>query len=278
MSDKPFLKKGALCVYDRFNRHIHYLRISVTDRCNLRCEYCNTGCDVPFIPHEDMLSFEEICDVVKTAVGMGFDKFRITGGEPLMRREVHKLIAMIAATDGVKDIGLTTNGMLLPRDAPLLAEAGLKRINISLDSLDPAEYKRITGNGNLQDVLDGIKAAQDVGFDPIKINCVIDRSPNEPRAQEVGAFAKENGFQVRFIHRMDTEQGEFHPVHGGMGGICNVCNRLRLTCTGKVLPCLFSDTSFDVRELGAEEALRRAIDIKPEKGISSHNHFRRTGG
>lgn len=265
-------------MFDRFNRRIHYLRISVTDRCNLRCYYCSSAGELPRLKHSDLLSFEEIEELVITAVKLGFDKIRLTGGEPLIRHGIEKLVAIIAKIQGIKDLSLTTNGTLLKEFAPLLAQAGLKRINISLDTLDAQQYEENTRGGNLNDVLEGIKAAQKVGFNPIKLNCVVAKNSQEPDAVAIKEFAKNEGLEARFIMRMNPEKGEFAPVEGGEGGICKICNRLRLTCDGKILPCLFSDLAFNVRELGAETAIRQAIEAKPELGVMSHNHFREVGG
>lgn len=257
-------------MYDKFNRHIHYLRISVTDRCNLRCRYCMPEAGVERLPHAQILSFEEIMEVVRTAVEMGVDKIRLTGGEPLVRRGIVDLVRMITAVEGVKDLGLTTNGILLPKYAKELKKAGLKRVNISLDTLDAVKYHEITRLGKLDEVMEGIRVAQEVGFDPIKINCVVMKSSDEPDAIAVKQFCKEQGLQVRFIHQMDLETGEFSIVEGGEGGDCAHCNRLRLTADGQMKPCLFSDIGFSVRELGVKQAILESLDNKPACGSMNH--------
>lgn len=265
-------------MYDRFNRNIDYLRVSVTDKCNLRCVYCMPPGGVPPIRHEDVLSFEEMAGFVQAATEFGVRKVRITGGEPLVRRNVVTLVQMLRAVPGIEDFGLTTNGTLLARFAAPLAAAGLRRINISLDAVDPQRYAMLTRGGNVGDVLEGIQAARDAGFFPIKLNCVIARSPEEPDAQAVAALGTRLGLDVRYIPRMDLSAGVFSKVIGGTGGDCGRCNRLRLSCDGWIRPCLFSDIKFNVRELGPQEALRRAIDAKPESGQRSGGRFNCIGG
>jgi cyclic pyranopterin phosphate synthase len=266
-------------MFDRFNRHIHYLRISVTDRCNLRCRYCMPEKGIRLIRHEDILTFEEIEGVIKTAVGLGIDKIRLTGGEPLVRKDITELVGMISRVKGITDLALTTNGVLLKNFAASLKEAGLQRVNISLDTLDQEKYKRITRGGDLKEVLEGIQAARDAGLDPIKINCVVFKSSDERDALLVKDFAAREGFQVRFIRQMDLESGEFSVVEGGEGGNCSICNRLRITANGMVKPCLFDNQEFSVRQLGAEEALMRAMHSKPQQGCSnSSGRFYNIGG
>ncbi len=266
-------------MYDSYRRKINYLRISVTDRCNLRCVYCMPESGVKLISHDEILSFEEIAEIVKVSAGLGIDKIRITGGEPLVRRGIVDLVRMIAVIPGINDLGMTTNATLLHQFAVPLKEAGLKRVNISLDTMDPDRYHQITRVGNLQAVIKGIEAAKTVGFDPIKVNCVIHKSPKEKDAQEVAQFCKENGLQVRFIKEMNLEKGVFSKVIGGEGGHCKMCNRLRLTANGKIKPCLFSDLEFDVRELGIEKAFYKAVGLKPESGSENRiNAFSNIGG
>lgn len=253
-------------MFDRYSRHIHYLRISVTDRCNLRCQYCMPEEGVPLIRHEEMLTFEEISDVVRIAVSLGIDKIRLTGGEPLARKGIANLVSMIAGIPGIRDLSLTTNGYFLKEYAVTLRKSGLQRVNISLDTLDPATYKRITRGGDIRYVLEGIQAARDAGLNPVKINCVVFRSSEERDALLVKDFADREGLQVRFIRQMNLENGDFTVVDGGDGGNCSKCNRLRLTAHGLVKPCLFSDQEFSVRQLGAERALVCALQAKPRKG------------
>ena len=264
---------------DRFGRTITYLRISVTDRCNLRCHYCMPAGGVKLLRHEDILSFEEIADVARAAVDMGVTKLRVTGGEPLVRRDIDVLIRMLSAIDGVEDLAMTTNAVFLAYRARTLAGAGLHRVNVSLDAIDPDRYAQITGGGDVTRVMAGIEAAKKAGMEPIKLNCVVEGSSSEPDARDVARFAKENGLQVRFIRRMVFETGTFSVVEGGSGGDCERCNRLRLSSDGLVRPCLLSDLGFSVRELGAKRALEEAVRGKPEAGTPcSHDWIRGIGG
>jgi GTP 3',8-cyclase len=266
-------------MFDRFNRHINYLRISVTDRCNLRCRYCMPEEGVQWLNPDDILSFEEIVEVVRSAIQMGINKIRLTGGEPLVRKDIVRLVGMIAEIEGVKDLALTTNGILLSELAGELRSAGLMRVNVSLDTLDPVRFKTLTRGGNLHQVLKGIQTAREAGLDPVKINCVVSGSSEEEDAVQVKKFALLNGLPVRFIHQMDLETGKFSIVDGGEGGNCGICNRLRLTASGMVKPCLFSEQEFSVRELGAERALIAALESKPLKGcVNRVGRFYNIGG
>ena len=264
---------------DSYKREINYLRVSVTDRCNLRCTYCMPADGVSLMRHEDILSFEEISDIVKVAVSKGISKVRITGGEPLVRRGIISLIEQIAIIPGILDLSMTTNGILLEEYAGQLAKAGIQRVNISLDTVDPQKYAEITRGGDIQKVVRGIAAAKKAGLSPIKINCVVKNSSKEPDALGVKDFCEKNGLQVRFIQLMDLEKGHFSVVDGGTGGDCSICNRLRLTANGKIKPCLFNDIEFDVRMLGAEKAITEAIKYKPECGnFKKNGHFSNIGG
>jgi cyclic pyranopterin phosphate synthase len=265
---------------DRFDRDIRYLRISVTDRCNLRCAYCMPKDGIALLDHADVLRFEEIRDFTAIAVNeFGFDKVRLTGGEPLVRKHLVDLIAMLRAIGGIKDFALTTNGILLSEFAQSIKDAGIMRINVSLDTIDRARYEAITCGGDVRDVLRGLAVAINVGFSKIKLNCVVRENSDEPDARSVAAFAKANGFEIRYITQMDIAKGTFKVVEGGTGGDCAACTRMRLTSNGLLYPCLFNDMHFSLRELGAREALRRAIDAKPERGeCSKHNRFNRLGG
>lgn len=251
---------------DRWGRAIDYLRISVTDRCDLRCLYCRPGAEASPLPRRSLLSFEEIAAVARAAVKKGMTKVRLTGGEPLVRRKVETLVAMLAAIPGLRDLSMTTNGLSLAAKAKVLAEAGLIRINVSLDAVDPGRYAAITRGGDVRRVLAGIKAARHCGLDPVKLNCVVERSSRERDARDVADFAMRQGLAVRFIRRMDLARGHFTEVEGGEGGRCVSCNRLRLTCDGFIRPCLFSDHSFSVRELGIGAALDQALAHKPLQG------------
>ena len=254
---------------DRFGRAITYLRVSVTDRCNLRCTYCMPPEGVTLLPHDRILSFEEITDVVAAAVEMGVSKVRLTGGEPLVRRGIADLVRMIAHIHGICDLAMTTNGLLLGSMADDLKAAGLMRVNVSLDAIDPARYAAITRGGRVSAVLAGIDAAVAARLTPVKLNCVIGESTDEPDARDVAEFARARHLAVRFIRRMDLAGGSFSVVEGGEGGNCPACNRLRLTSEGLIRPCLFSDIGYSVRELGPREAIGRALADKPEAGRAS---------
>lgn len=186
---------------DQFQRDIHYLRLSVTDRCNLRCIYCMPECGIEKKGHQDILSFESTIRIVKAASRLGIHKVRITGGEPLVRRNVVGLIEQIKGTEGIQSVHMTTNGILLKAMAKDLKSAGLDRINISLDTLNPERYREITRGGDLQSVLEGITAARSVGFNNIKFNVVLIGGFN---TDELNKFIQlsQQGIDVRFIELM----------------------------------------------------------------------------
>jgi len=186
---------------DSFGRVHNNLRISVTDRCNLRCTYCMPE-EVTFMERSELLSFEEIAHFVRVAVPLGIDKIRLTGGEPLMRRDLPRLAQMIAAIPGIRDVGLTTNGILLANSAQALYDAGLRRINISLDTLDPARFRQLARRDGLEKVIDGILAAKRAGFHPIKINAVSIRGMTEAEVVPLAQFARLHGLEMRFIEYM----------------------------------------------------------------------------
>ncbi|HSV88651.1 MAG TPA: radical SAM protein [Bacteroidales bacterium] len=266
-------------MFDRFNRRINYLRISVTDRCNLKCRYCMPEGNVRFFKPGEILSFEEIREAIKVAVSLGIDKIRLTGGEPLVRKDIVDLVRMIASVEGIKDLSLTTNGLLLNGFALPLADAGLTRINVSLDTLDPIKFSALTRGGNLDLVLAGIEAAKSAGLNPIKVNCVIKSNHLEPDAVAVKNFCNHNGLVARFIKQMDLQNGHFERVEGGSGGDCASCNRLRLTSNGMIKPCLFSNSEFNIRHLGVRQAIEMALAIKPAKGAKNLNNcFHNIGG
>ena len=189
---------------DSYHRPLRDIRISVTDRCNFRCTYCMPFDEYVWIDKQEILSFEEITRLARIFVRLGADQIRLTGGEPLVRRGLDKLISQLSALDGLKDLSLTTNGSLLAEQARDLAAAGLKRINVSIDTLDPEKFKRITKRGELARVLDGLFAAQAVGLAPIKINAVIERGVNDDDVIELVEFARHHGFAMRFIEYMDV--------------------------------------------------------------------------
>ncbi len=188
--------------WDRFGRRLHYLRISVTDHCNLRCVYCMPE-DMTFMPQHALLQDDELLTLVSIFAELGFDKIRLTGGEPTVRAGIVDLVRAIARTPGIRTVTMTTNGILLSRMAHDLARAGLQRVNISLDTLDPAKFRRLTRWGRLEDVLAGIQAAEDAGLTPIKINAVVVRGYNDGQdVVDLAALTLEKPWQVRFIEMM----------------------------------------------------------------------------
>jgi cyclic pyranopterin phosphate synthase len=196
------LIETAAPLVDAFRRPITYLRISVTDRCNLRCVYCMPEAGLPWIPKPDVLSFEEIETIVRAAARIGVRSIRLTGGEPLIRRDLERLVAKLAAIPGVDDIALSTNGLLLADQAPALYAAGLRRVNISLDTLRDDRFTAIARRPGLARVLEGIDAALAVGLRPVKLNCVLMRGTNDDELEAFAALTRERAVHVRFIEVM----------------------------------------------------------------------------
>jgi len=186
---------------DTFGRIHNNLRISVTDRCNLRCTYCMPE-EVVFLDKSELLTFEEIVRFVRIAAPLGIDKIRLTGGEPLMRRGLARLVRMLREVDGIHDLGITTNGLLLAAHAQELYDAGLRRINISLDTLDPKRFRELSRRDGLENVLAGIEAAKHAGFHRIKINAVSIRGITESEVVPLACFAREHALELRFIEYM----------------------------------------------------------------------------
>jgi cyclic pyranopterin phosphate synthase len=189
---------------DTYRRPIRDLRISVTDRCNFRCLYCMPLDEYEWIDKKEILTFEEIARLVRLFIPLGVNKIRLTGGEPLVRRDLHLLIAKLSRLEGLQDLCLTTNGSLLTEQVPVLKQAGLKRLNVSIDTLDPEKFRRITKRGDLDKVLEGLFAAKRCGLSPIKINAVIERGVNDGDILSLVEFSRENGFPIRFIEYMDV--------------------------------------------------------------------------
>jgi cyclic pyranopterin phosphate synthase len=186
---------------DRFGRKIHYLRISLTDHCNLRCVYCMPE-DMTFRPNAELMQDDELIQLVRLFTNLGFDKFRLTGGEPTVRAHVVDLVREIAATPGVHSLSMTTNGVLLGKLAEPLKKAGLQRVNVSVDTLNPAKFKRLTRWGSFEQVWEGIEAAERAGLTPIKLNAVVVRGYNESDVVDLAALTLKNPWQVRFIEMM----------------------------------------------------------------------------
>jgi len=193
---------------DRFGRVHTNLRVSVTDRCNIRCFYCMPEANIRFKPRSEILTFEEIERFVRVAVQLGVDKVRLTGGEPLVRADLPRLVARLASIDGLRDVALTTNGILLAQHAEALKAAGLHRLNISLDAMHEETFERISRRSGLHHVFEGIAAAQRVGFERIRLNAVAIRGITEDEIVPLGRFAREQGLELRFIEFMPLDAEE----------------------------------------------------------------------
>lgn len=283
---------------DSFGRTIRYLRISVTDLCNYRCRYCMGEDGVEKCAHGDLLTFEEIARIAAAAVRLGVDKIRLTGGEPLVRRGILELCRMLRAIPGLSELTMTTNGSLLPRYAAGLRAAGVDRLNISLDTLDPDRFRAVTRVGALADVLAGLDAAERAGFTGTKLNVVLIGGFNDDEIPAFVELTKERDLSVRFIELMpigcaagwDAEQfisadavlsavpalerigtqgvATLCRVPGYRGTVglippmsakfCAGCDRIRLTADGKLKPCLHSAEELPLRGLHGD-ALERAI-------------------
>ncbi len=186
---------------DDFGRRVSYVRISVTDRCDFRCVYCMSE-EMTFLPRAQVLTLEELAMVARAFIELGVEKVRLTGGEPLVRRDIGSLVEQIGDLPGLNDFAMTTNGASLPKHAQRLREGGLKRLNISLDSLDPERFRRLTRTGELQRVIDGIRAAREAGFERIKLNAVILKGRNDDEVLDLVEFARHEGLDISFIEEM----------------------------------------------------------------------------
>ncbi len=297
---------------DRYARSITYLRLSVTDLCSLRCRYCVPAEGVPKRDHRDISSVEELVEIAQAAVDCGVRKVRLTGGEPLVRRGILDICRGIAAIPGVEELCLTTNGVALSQLAGPLREAGVNRLNVSLDTLRPDRFAYITRVGRLEDVFRGLEAAAEAGFAGMKLNVVLMKGFNDDEIPGFVDLARRYPLEVRFIELMPIGQGRtaqflpaqtvlnacpaLRPVEGsgvarryrspggqGLVGLiepmshrfCGSCDRIRVTADGKLKPCLHSDQEIPLRGLHGE-ALRRAIQTgitaKPER-----HHMDETG-
>jgi GTP 3',8-cyclase len=187
--------------FDRFGRKIHYLRISLTDHCNLRCIYCMPG-EMTFRPPAEMMQDTEVLQLAHLFAGLGFDKIRLTGGEPTVRAHIVEIVRGITAIPGIRSVSMTTNGVLLSKLSKPLAAAGLERVNISIDTLNPAKFKRLTRGGDIEDIWEGILAAEAAGLKPVKLNAVVVRGYNEEDVIDLARLTCEHPWQVRFIEMM----------------------------------------------------------------------------
>ncbi len=256
---------------DSFGREISYLRISVTDRCNLRCVYCMEESGVPLVPHASLITYEQIAAIVAAAMPLGITKFRLTGGEPLVRLGIVDLVALLALIPGVKTLAMTTNGTLLPRFAGELKRAGLHRLNISLDTLDPERYARLTRVGTLDAVLAGVQAAREAGFEGTKINMVVQKSTSPEELDAMRRFCDANALILQTIAEYRLTRTKFDGAVYDRPLPCDVCNRLRLLSDGVLKPCLHSNGEVPVDFEDIRGSLLKAIRMKPEYGTVCTN-------
>jgi cyclic pyranopterin phosphate synthase len=257
-------------MYDSYNRSIDYLRISVTDKCNLRCRYCLPEEGVPQRQHEDFLRHEQIVEVVRAAVGLGLTKIRLTGGEPLVKRGIVELAGMIRAVPGVKHLAMTTNGTLLARYAAGLRRAGLDSLNVSLDTLDAERYRHLTRGGRIEEVLEGIDVALREGF-PVKINMVVLEDTSKGEIERLRAFCRDKGLELQLINHFDLREAKSERYLFDRPPKCTTCNKIRLLADGQLKPCLHSDQEIALDPADIEGSLRRTIEAKPKNGCACTN-------
>lgn len=279
---------------DRYNRHLNYLRVSITDRCNLKCLYCKPGTTIKKLPHHEILTYEEILRLINIGVGLGISKVRITGGEPLVRKGVFGFLEELTRLKELTDISLTTNGVFLKDNLEKIRAVGIKRLNISLDTLNRIKFKKITGHDNFHKIWEAIMLAHEKGLDPIKINVVALRGINDDEFTDLAELTFLYPFHIRFIelmpigtsrmgadHQMSADEirnriqplGRLISIKNGMNDgpaerfkfegakgeigfirplshhICHRCNRLRLTASGQLRPCLLSDHQESLKDL-----------------------------
>ena len=232
---------------DRLQRPVKDLRISVTDRCNFRCTYCMPLDDYDWLDKSEVLTFEEITRLARLFVQLGVEKIRLTGGEPLARRDLEELIESLSAIDGLRDVCLTTNGSTLAEKASGLKAAGLRRINVSLDSLKPERFRQITKRGDLKKVLNGLFAAKEQGLSPIKINAVIERGVNDDEIIDLVAFSLEHDFAIRFIEFMDV-------------GNANHWQSDKIVSKQEILDVI--NTRFPLQEIGRKGGSEPSVDYQ----------------
>ncbi|MEN6474793.1 MAG: GTP 3',8-cyclase MoaA [Syntrophaceae bacterium] len=308
---------------DTHGRRIRYLRVSVTDRCNLRCRYCMPENGIDWLPHERIMRYEEFLRIIQVAARLGVDKVRLTGGEPLVRKDFLDFVANVSRIEGIADLSLTTNAVLLESMAPALRAHGISRVNISLDTLEKKKFAYIARTDAFERVMSGIQAAKDQGL-RIKINVVAIRGFNDDEVLDFAALTLHEPVEVRFIElmpmgcaaRFDTSQtikafeirrlieqgmGGLSKVVSGLGpaalyripgasgllgfiepvserSFCARCNRIRISASGGLRPCLFSDRQLDllgplragIDDAGLEELIRAGVALKPLSGLDIH--------
>jgi cyclic pyranopterin phosphate synthase len=232
---------------DSHNRPIKDLRVSVTDRCNFRCSYCMPLDEYEWIDKKEILTFEEITRLARLFVALGVEKIRLTGGEPLVRQDLPSLIEKLSAVEGLRDLCLTTNGALLAERIDALRQAGLRRINISIDTLDADKFKRMTKRGDLTKVLDGIFAAKRTGLAPIKLNAVVERGVNDADILPLVEFSREHGFGMRFIEYMDV-------------GNSNDWTSTKLVSKKEIIDTIHA--RYPLREIGRDQGSAPSVDYE----------------
>jgi cyclic pyranopterin phosphate synthase len=302
---------------DNYQRRLNYLRVSVTDRCNLRCIYCVPRDSIPRLLHTEILTYEEILRVIRVGARMGITKIRVTGGEPLVRKGITGFLSRVTQVPGIRDTSLTTNGVLLEDFAEDIRSAGISRINVSLDSMERSRFRQITGKDRLRQVWKGLEKALSLGFDPIKLNVVALSGLNDDELEAFARLTFEYPFHVRFIEYMPMGKtplpgkrlllgddirarvqkvgeltalqpfagdgpAEYYRFPGSRGKVgiirpmthhfCSSCNRLRLTASGQIRPCLLTDIQIDIRDVlrgsggdaQIEKTLLKAVSAKPD--------------
>jgi cyclic pyranopterin phosphate synthase len=257
-------------MFDSFDRAITYLRISVTDKCNLRCRYCMPEDGVPRRRHDEFLSLEQMAEVAAAAVGLGVTKVRLTGGEPLVKRGIVELVRMIAAIEGLEHLAMTTNATHLALHARALREAGLDSVNVSLDTLDPARYREITRGGDIDDALTGLQAALDAGL-PVKVNMVVLGDTTEAEISRMRSFCEGKGARMQLINHYQLTQRKRDQYAFDRPPSCDRCNRIRLLADGWLKPCLHSDEEVRLDFSRLAGSLREAILAKPQRGGACTN-------
>lgn len=295
---------------DNFGRNINYLRLSITDLCNYRCVYCMDSDSTKKCEHSEILSIEELVNIGKVSVECGINKIRITGGEPLLRQGILSLCEDLKAIDGLDELAITTNGTKLSEMAADLRSVGVDRLNISLDTLNKEKFSKLTRTGNLDEVINGIKAASNAGFENIKINVVLMAGINDDEIEDFVNITKESSVSVRFIELMPigpckewyderfmstnavvervpnltpvSRDGvaSVYKLKGSRGTVglispishyfCNECNRLRVTADGRLLPCLHSDLGYNVKGLSNSE-LKNVFHLAINNKPSGHH-------